>query len=149
LSATLGAAVSASAGGDTILVNAGLYLNDFTTIGHALTIEGVGGLAHFLADTSPPNGKAIMTVDANLTIDHLEFSGAAVPDGQRGGHSLRGGQPDNQQFVVPRQPGRPAYCLIQECSRAAALLPHQNAPVAPSPRSTPPRFDARRRSAVT
>ncbi len=82
---TLGAAVSASSGGDTILVDAGLYVDDFTTIGHALTIEGVGGLAHFLANSSPTNGKAIMTVDADLTIGNLEFSGAAVPDGNGAG----------------------------------------------------------------
>lgn len=82
---TLAAAVAASASGDTINVQAGDYVNDFTQIYHPLTINGVGGLAHFIATVAPPNGKAIMTVDANLTIDHLEFSGAAVPDANGAG----------------------------------------------------------------
>jgi hypothetical protein len=83
--ASLAAAVNASASGDTIQIQAGLYINDFTTILHPLTIQGVGGLAHFIATISPPNGKAIMTVDANLTVDHLEFSGAQVGDGNGAG----------------------------------------------------------------
>lgn len=83
--ATLSAAVAASVNGDTIRVQAGDYVDDFVTIGHALTIESVGGLAHFIAATSPPNGKAIMTVDASLVLSGFEFSGAVVADGNGAG----------------------------------------------------------------
>jgi hypothetical protein len=83
--ASLAAAVGASASGDTILVDAGLYTDDFTTITHPLTIQGVGGFAHFLAVAAPPNGKAILTVQANLSLDHLELSGAAVADANGAG----------------------------------------------------------------
>lgn len=83
--ATLAAAVGASAAGDTILVDAGTYTDDFTTIAHALTIDSVGGMASFVADVAPPNGKAIMTVDADLSINGLGFSGAAVGDGNGAG----------------------------------------------------------------
>ncbi|MBN8891737.1 MAG: hypothetical protein BGP12_22590 [Rhodospirillales bacterium 70-18] len=89
---SLGAAVAASSSFDTINVLAGDYHDDFTTITHALTINGIGGLAHFIADSAPPNGKAIMTVGADLTIDHLEFSGAAVSSGNGAGIRYQGGQ---------------------------------------------------------
>ena len=82
---SLAAAVGASAAGDTIRVDAGLYTDDFATITHALTIQGVGGLAHFRAVASPPNGKAILTVQADLTLDSLELSGAAVYDANGAG----------------------------------------------------------------
>lgn len=84
---TLSAAVGAASAGDTILVNAGTYVNDFVTVSVPLTIQSVGGMANFVDDgTVPiPNGKAIMTVDANLTINGLGFSGASVPDGNGAG----------------------------------------------------------------
>lgn len=83
--ATLAGAVAASSAGDTIQVQAGDYVDDFTTIGHTLTIQSVGGLARFIAASPPPDGKAIMTVDADLTLSGLAFTGAAVPDGNGAG----------------------------------------------------------------
>ena len=83
--ATLGAAIGASAAGDTILVDAGTYTDDFATVSHQLTIQGVGGLARLLATSAPGNGKAILVAQADLTIDHLEFEGAHVPDGNGAG----------------------------------------------------------------
>jgi len=82
---TLHDAIAASHDGDVIQVQAGTYVNDFATITTNITIEGVGGMAHLVATQSPPNGKAILTTDANVTIDHLEFSGAQVPDGNGAG----------------------------------------------------------------
>lgn len=76
---TLAAAVAASSAGDTILIDAGTYTNDFASIYHDLTIKGVGGLAKLHAVAQPPNGKAILTTNANVVIDHLEFTGATVP----------------------------------------------------------------------
>lgn len=88
---TLAAAVAASSSNDTINVLAGTYTDDFTTINHALTINGIGGLAHFVAASSPPGGKAIMTVNADLSLNGLEFSGAAVPDGNGAGIRFQSG----------------------------------------------------------
>src|SRR4051812_37026729 len=77
---TLAAAVAASQAGDTIQVQAGTYLNDWTAIDHALTIVGVGGYAHFTSDQDIPNGKGTLVVNANLTVQNLEFSNARVGD---------------------------------------------------------------------
>jgi hypothetical protein len=83
--ATLAAAIGASTAGDTILVDAGTYTDDFATITHKLTIQGVGGMAKLVAASAPGNGKAILVAQADLTIDHLEFEGAHVPDGNGAG----------------------------------------------------------------
>jgi hypothetical protein len=89
--ATVAAAISASAAGDTILIDAGTYTNDFAYIGHDLTLKGVGGLAKLHAVASPPNGKAILTTNAHVTIDYMEFTGAKVPDGNGAGIRYEGG----------------------------------------------------------
>ncbi|MCC6720520.1 MAG: hypothetical protein IT555_21815, partial [Acetobacteraceae bacterium] len=89
--ATLAAAIGASAAGDTIQVDAGTYVDDFATITHALTIQGIGGMAKLLAVGAPPNGKAILTINADVTLEHIEFAGAAVPDGNGAGIRYEGG----------------------------------------------------------
>ncbi len=86
---TISAAVTASQAGDTILVQAGTYTNDFVSIFQDLTIKGVGGLVSVVATVPPPNLKAIFTVGApgvHVEIDDLAFSGAAIPsaDGANG-----------------------------------------------------------------
>lgn len=88
---TLAAAIAASSAGDTILVDAGTYTNDFAYIGHALTIQGVGGLAKLQAVAQPPNGKAILTINGNVTLDHIEFTGTTVPHGNGAGIRYEGG----------------------------------------------------------
>ncbi len=82
---TLAAAINASQNGDVIQVQAGTYTNDFATITTNITIEGVGGMVNLVATVPPPNGKAILTTDGNITIDNVSFSGAAVPDGNGAG----------------------------------------------------------------
>ena len=73
-------AVAASHDGDVIAVQAGTYVNDFATITHKITLQGVGGMVKMVATVAPPNGKAILTTDNDVTIDHFEFSGAKVAD---------------------------------------------------------------------
>jgi Ca2+-binding RTX toxin-like protein len=75
-----------------VYVEAGTYLNDFATITTKINIIGVGGLAHFVATKSPDNGKAIFVTTTDVTIDHLEFSGAAVAAGNGGGIRYEGGK---------------------------------------------------------
>ncbi len=88
---SLKVAIGASSAGDIIRIDAGSYINDFASITHALTIQGVGGLARLVATTPPPNGKAILTINANVTLERLEFTGAAVPDGNGAGIRYEGG----------------------------------------------------------
>ncbi len=89
--ASISDAVAASHDGDTLRVQAGTYLNDFATINTKITIEGVGGMAHLLATESPPDGKAILTTNTDVTLDHLEFSDAQVEDLNGAGVRYQGG----------------------------------------------------------
>lgn len=78
---TLGAALAVAQDGADIQVDAGTYYNDNNYVTHSVTIEGVGGMAHFASTQPISNGKAILVDDAaNLTIKNLEFSGAQVTD---------------------------------------------------------------------
>jgi hypothetical protein len=89
--ASLGAAVAASHDGDVLQVQAGTYTNDFATINTKITIEGVGGMVHLLATQSPPDGKAILTTNTDVTLDNIELSGAQVNDGNGAGIRYQGG----------------------------------------------------------
>ena len=80
-------AVAAARDGDVVLVQAGTYVNDFATVTHKITLQGVGGMVKMVATVSPTNGKAILTTDADVTVDHFEFSGAKVAD--KNGAGLR------------------------------------------------------------
>ncbi|MCB1704762.1 MAG: right-handed parallel beta-helix repeat-containing protein [Halioglobus sp.] len=88
---------SAAAGlaqpGDTIEIDAGLYLNDYAVWQQDnLTIRGVGGMAHLQSDQLIPNGKAIWIVSGNNTvIESVEFSGARVVDTNGAGIRHEGG----------------------------------------------------------
>lgn len=73
-------AVAASHDGDVVAVQAGTYVNDFATIYHKITLQGVGGMVKMVATIPPTNGKAILTTASDVTIDHFEFSGAKVAD---------------------------------------------------------------------
>src|SRR5258708_28190115 len=70
--------VFSSRRGDTRYVQAGTYTNDFATVNTKISIVGVGGMAHFVATGSIPNGKAIFITNNDVTFDHIEFSGATV-----------------------------------------------------------------------
>jgi hypothetical protein len=89
--ATLSDAIAASHDGDVIQVAAGVYTNDFATISTRITIEGVGGMVQLVATEAPPDGKAILTINTDVTISNVEFSGAAVADGNGAGIRYQGG----------------------------------------------------------
>ena len=88
---TLTGAVAAAQPGDDVQVQAGTYTNDFPGYVNGLTIEGVGGLANFVATQQPSNGKAILDVGGNTTLKNLSFSGVAVGDGNGAGVRYEGG----------------------------------------------------------
>jgi Ca2+-binding RTX toxin-like protein len=82
---SISAAVAAARDGDVVQVQAGTYTNDFVTVNTKITLQGVGGMVNMVATISPPNGKAIMTTNADVTVDHFSFSGAKVADGNGAG----------------------------------------------------------------
>ncbi len=88
---TIAAAVAAARDGDTVQVQAGTYVNDFVTVNAKITIAAVGGMAHLLATVPPPNGKGIIVTNTDVTLDHLEISGAKVADGNGAGVRYQGG----------------------------------------------------------
>ena len=93
--ATLAQAAAVAPDGSLILVDAGTYTNDFATVTTKITIEGVGGMANFVATEPPPNFKGILTVDNNVTIENCGFSGCSIPDEEGGngaGIRYEGGQ---------------------------------------------------------
>lgn len=79
--------------GDTVEIDAGLYLNDYAVWDQAnLTIRGMGGMAHLQSTELIPNGKAIWIVSGNnTTIENIEFSGARVADTNGAGIRHEGG----------------------------------------------------------
>ncbi|MBS0643581.1 MAG: Hint domain-containing protein [Proteobacteria bacterium] len=81
---TLSSAIAASADGDVIQVQPGTYTNDFATISTRITIIGIGGMVNLVATVPPPNQKAILTTQTDVTLDNIAFSGAAVSDAAGG-----------------------------------------------------------------
>ena len=79
--------------GDTIEIDAGIYLNDYAVWQQEnLTIRGIDGMAHMKSDTLIPNGKAIWIVSGdNTVIENIEFSGARVADTNGAGIRHQGG----------------------------------------------------------
>lgn len=88
---TIAAAVAASRDGDVLLVQAGTYTNDFATISTKITIQGVGGMAKLVATVPPPDGKGILVTNTDVTLDHLELTGARVSDLNGAGVRYQGG----------------------------------------------------------
>lgn len=79
--------------GDTIEIDAAIYLNDYAVWGQEnLTLRGIGGMAHLQSNAPIPNGKAIWIVSGNNTvIENVEFSGARVVDTNGAGIRHEGG----------------------------------------------------------
>lgn len=84
---TPSAAAAVARDGDTVLIDAGTYPGDVATwTQDDLTLRAVGGRAHLRADGENAQGKAIWVIAGDRTqVDRLEFSGAAVPDGNGAG----------------------------------------------------------------
>jgi hypothetical protein len=88
---TIAAAVAATQDGDTVMVQAGTYTNDFITTSHKITLQSVGGMATLAATVAPSNGKGIITEETDLTVDGFAFTGAAVADNNGAGIRYEGG----------------------------------------------------------
>ena len=79
--------------GDIIEIAAGTYHNDHTRwTQNDITIRGIGGMAHLTSKGLIPNRKAIWVLRGNnILIENIEFSGAAVKDGNGAGIRHEGG----------------------------------------------------------
>src|SRR4051794_15552286 len=75
---TIPAAIQAAQSGDTILVDAGTYPNQYAHITKNLTLTGVGGRVEMTSTGLIPNGKGILIIDGSVTINNFDFSGAKV-----------------------------------------------------------------------
>ncbi len=99
--ATLAEAVAAAAPNDIIDVYGGSYVNQTAVINQPLTIQGVDGTPVFSATTDIGNGKGILVVNANLTVNNIEFMGAQVADENGAGIRLQSGNlvVQNSKFI--------------------------------------------------
>ena len=88
---TIASALAAAHDGDVVQVQAGTYVNDFATVNAKVSLVGVGGMVNMVATVPPPNGKAILTVDTDATIQNFTFSGAKVADANGAGIRYEGG----------------------------------------------------------
>lgn len=73
--------------GDVVEIDAGSYAGDVAVWRqNNLVIRGVGGTVHLMADGEAAEGKAIWVIKGNNTsVEFIEFSGAAVADGNGAG----------------------------------------------------------------
>jgi hypothetical protein len=77
------AAIDAASSGDSIDVQAGTYNDQFLSIEKSVTLQAVGGTVVMTTDTSPPNGKAMITEGQpglSVAINGFDISGVAVGD---------------------------------------------------------------------
>ena len=84
---TPSAAAAVARDGDTVEIDAGLYIGDAATwTQDDLTLVGVDGMARLVAAGANAQGKAIWVIAGDRTrVQNIEFSGAAVPDGNGAG----------------------------------------------------------------
>ncbi|MCI0552724.1 MAG: right-handed parallel beta-helix repeat-containing protein, partial [Anaerolineae bacterium] len=84
---TPSAAAAVAKDGDIVEILAGTYSADVAVwVQNNLTIRGVHGRAHLLAGGKSAEGKGIWVIKGNQTkIENIEFSGAAVSDGNGAG----------------------------------------------------------------
>ena len=90
---TVGMATRIAKDGDVIEMDAGDYYADVAVLERgALTVRGVGGRARIHAVGAHAEGKAIWVVrGGSITVENIEFIGAAVPDRDGAGIRLEGG----------------------------------------------------------
>jgi len=75
---TIAAAVKAAAAGDTVAVNAGLYVNDWVYVNKPLSLVAVGGMVRMQATVQPPNQKAMLITGVSGTTMTINISGFEV-----------------------------------------------------------------------
>lgn len=132
---TLAAALRSAVDGDVIELDPGDYRGDVGVAQQAgLTIRGLGGGAVLHADSRHAEGKAILVVRGDVTVENLEFRGARVPDGNGAGIRFERGRLvlrrcrffDNEMGLLTA--GDPRMMLeVDGCQFGAA--PHHDGPL--------------------
>lgn len=99
--ATIPDAIAAASAGDTIDIYPGTYADQAAYITVPLTIQGVGGTPVLTATGPIGNGKGLLVIDADTTINNLEFSNAQVSDENGAGIRYEQGTlvVTNSQFI--------------------------------------------------
>lgn len=87
----IGDALAAAQDGDTVQIRAGTYVDDFGIVSHRISIVAIGGPVRLEATQPVPNGKGILIVRSDVTIDGLTFVGARVADLNGAGIRYEGG----------------------------------------------------------
>jgi hypothetical protein len=84
---SLAAALQQAVDGDVVQLQAGHHHGQVAVITHKrLTLRGVGGVAVLHADGQSAEGKAALVVrNGDVQVQHLEFRGNRVPDGNGAG----------------------------------------------------------------
>jgi Ca2+-binding RTX toxin-like protein len=88
---TIKAAVAASRDGDVINVQAGTYTNENIEINTKITLQGVGGMVKMVGTQDVTNGKGLLVINTDVSIDHFEFTGATGGNNNAAGIRYQGG----------------------------------------------------------
>jgi hypothetical protein len=120
---TLAAAIAEARNDDLLLLAPGRYENDFTQVSKRLTLRCADGIAHLVATRPPPNGKAILVIGADATLQGLAFSGSRVRNlngaGIRyeGGHlRLRGCRFEDNEMNLLAAPDPAGSITVERCA---------------------------------
>jgi hypothetical protein len=134
---SLAAALQQAADGDVVQLQAGHHHGQVAVITHKrLTLRGVGGVAVLHADGQNAEGKAALVVrNGDVLVQHIEFRGNRVPDGNGAGIRFERGRLrvsqcsffDNQNGILTSN--HPSAELVVENSSfgqapVGAKLPH-------------------------
>lgn len=121
-------AAAAAHDGDTVLIDAGTYTGDVCAWTQSnLTLRGVGGRPHLAAGGAYAWGKGTwVAAGNNITVENIEFSGAAVPDLNGAGIRLDGSGltvrgcyfHDNENGILTAA-GASSDVVIERCEFAA------------------------------
>ena len=137
LGESLAAALQQAADGDVVQLQAGDHYGQVAVITHKrLTLRGVGGVAVLHASGQNAEGKAALVVrNGDVQVQHLEFRGNRVPDGNGAGIRFERGRLrvshcgffDNQNGILTSN--HPGAELVVENSSfgqapVGAKLPH-------------------------
>lgn len=109
--------------GDMIEIDAGIYHNDYAAWHQdGITLRGVGGMVHLKSTGYIENGKGIWIINGDdVSIENIEFSGAAVRDTNGAGIRHQGGNLTlhntffhHNEFSVLTGPSEDAVIDIQD-----------------------------------
>jgi hypothetical protein len=114
----LGDAVASETAGNTydILIAAGTYLNDFSTVTQPTSITATGGTVTLLAKIPPTDLKGIITTTTSLSVERTHLPGCG---------DLRGGRRQRRRHPRPERRRDQAARREQRLYRQSKRHPHR------------------------